>query len=187
LILNEDIEFIPLREAQAAWRKLTKAQLEGPQRPTKKLQALLHARDNREGKYQELLEGVPWALGMHYSKIQRHTSLDDENIPDFTGVRSHGGFRDVIEVKPPFMPVVKRNGHFTADFNAALDQAERYLNFVQADRDYLARKGLHFKNPNCLLIVGYDLFCCRACPQKRSLRRWLAPNPNLERHIQLHG
>ena len=140
---EEDIEFIPLKEANDALRKLSVAQLEGSQRPTEKLQALLRAKVNDESKYQELLAEAPWALGMQYRKIQRHTALDDENIPDFTAVRSYDGLRDIIEVKLPFMPVVKADGkHFRAEFNESLDQAERYLDFVHANHDYFLEREL---------------------------------------------
>jgi hypothetical protein len=95
---------------------------------------------------------------MQYELIQRHLALDNENVPDFTGVRSHDRFRDIIEVKPPFMPIVNADGEtFSAPFNAALTQAERYLDFARRNRDYLYGKGLDFENPACILIAGFDL------------------------------
>lgn len=159
LDLKRDITFVPISEARAIWQKLSAAQLEGPQSPSEKLRALLQADINEEGAYQEVLEGAPWALGMQYRKIQCHKALDDENIPDFTGVRSHDGFRDVIEVKPPFMKIFRADGrNFIQEFNDALNQAERYLDFVDNNRDYLSRaKGLIFENASCTLICGYAL------------------------------
>lgn len=125
--------------------------------PIHDLRALLDANDPDESKYQELLTQHPWILGLQYSRIQRHEQLDDQNIPDFTGVRVSDKCRDIFEVKPPSMPVCRGDGEFTAPFNAAWNQAERYLNFAHQEADYLRRKGFRFDNPKCMLICGFNL------------------------------
>lgn len=134
--------------------------------PIRDLRALLDANDPDESKYQELLTQHPWILGLQYSHIQRHEQLDDQNIPDFTGVRVSDKCRDIFEVKPPSMPVCRADGEFTAPFNAAWNQAERYLNFARQEADYLRRKGLRFDNPKCMLICGFDL-CKQDIPKTR--------------------
>jgi hypothetical protein len=86
-----------------------------------------------------------------------HKNLDDQRIPDFTGIRVHDDFRDIFEIKPPFIPLFQKDGAFTWEFNKAWNQVEEYLNFVLEEKDYLQRKGLDFDNPGCYLIIGYDL------------------------------
>ena len=126
--------------------------------PLKELQYLLSTQDNDEGKYQELLIKYPWIFGLEYKHIERHTHLDDKNIPDFTGVRVRDGFRDIFEIKPPFTKMFKKNGDFNNNFNEAWNQSERYINFVRQDADYLRRrKNLMFSNPKCNLILGLNL------------------------------
>lgn len=124
----------------------------------KRLEDLLSAKCNEEGKYQEILHQNPWILrGMHRA-IERHTHLDDTNIPDFTGIRHHDNFRDIIELKQPFIDCFKQDGNFAAPFNDAFNQTERYLNFTRQNRDYLSNtKQLLFENSRCFLIAGYNL------------------------------
>jgi hypothetical protein len=124
---------------------------------TVELQKLLDAKSPDESKYQHILSNSPWVFGLLYCVVERHRPLDDENIPDFMGVRVTDGCRDIIEIKPPTMPVCRSDGEFSADFNAAWNQAERYLVFAREQRNYLRDKGLRFENPKCFLICGYDL------------------------------
>jgi hypothetical protein len=122
------------------------------------LEGLLRDRCKEEARYQELLEQYPWLLGGQHTLIERHTSLDDRNIPDFTGVRARDGACDVFEIKQPFLQCFRKDGHFSANFHAAWDQAERYLTFVRNNKDYLrSEKGLVFSNPHCFLLVGSQL------------------------------
>jgi hypothetical protein len=49
-------------------------------------------------------------------------------------------------------------GGFSAAFNDAWNQAERYLAFANRQRSYLREeKELRFENPRCLLILGCGL------------------------------
>lgn len=122
------------------------------------LQGLLDNQENDEGKYQEYLERHPWLLGAQYVRIQSHRNLDDEHIPDFTGVRTRDKARDVIEIKQPFLPLFRKDGSFRAEFHRAWQQTEDYLDFVMSEAEYLyRRKGLRFDNPHCYLLIGYNL------------------------------
>ena len=125
--------------------------------PLRRLKVLLEKQENEEAKYQELFQSHPWILGGQYKRIERHQRLDDQNIPDFTGIRVWDNYRDVLEIKPPFMPVFRSDGEFTSSFNESWNQAERYLDFARLERDYLRRKGLDFDNPRCILILGFNL------------------------------
>jgi len=138
-------------------QELLPKQLTGLDQPLQKLNTLLANEENEEAKYQNLLQDHPWMLGGQYKAIERHRKLDDENIPDFTGVRAWDGCRDIFEIKPPFMRMFRNDGEFTSEFNQSWNQAERYLDFVRLERDYLQRKGLNFDNPTCFLVLGYNL------------------------------
>lgn len=129
----------------------------GYDEPIRKLINLLNEQNNDEANYQQLFQNYPWILGTSYDKVVRHQKLDDENIPDFLGVRVHDQLMDIFEIKPPFMKIFRADGGYTSDFNDSWNQAERYLAFAQIERDYLQRKGLFFDNPKCILIVGYNI------------------------------
>lgn len=144
--------------------------------PIQKLKSLINITDNTEAKYQKILEDYPWVLGAQYRKILRHPKLDEKNIPDFTGVRVHDGFRDIIELKPPFMKVFREDGNFTSDFNDAWNQAERYLNFAREEKDYLLRKGMRYDNPKCYLVLGWNI----SKENIKEIRRKEKMNPSIQ-------
>lgn len=128
------------------------------------LGGLLNSRCEDETRYQELLEQYPWLLGGQHTRIERHTSLDDRNIPDFVGVRVRDGARDLFEIKQPFLKCFRKDGSFSAKFNAAYEQAGRYLTFVRNNKEYLrSEKGLIFENPTCFLLVGWELSDAQLC------------------------
>ena len=90
--------------------------------------------------------------------MERHTRLDDKRIPDFTAQRCYDEFRDIIELKQPFLACFKQGSPFASGFNDAWNQAENYLSFAIQHRAYLLEeKGLRFEIPNCLLVIGYNL------------------------------
>ncbi len=140
------------------------------------LETLIAEGDNTESHYQEFFLRRPWFLGGLHVRIDRHTQLDERSVPDFTGVRSSDGYRDVFEIKPPFMQCFRQSDDgFTAAFNDAWNQAERYLNFVREQRHYLADKNLHFVNPRCYLLIGHGL----TESQLRALRVKESFNPSI--------
>jgi len=154
----ESLKFIKIEEANEYVKTIKPEQISDLDRPVRELKNLISEDEGDESKYQELLENYPWAFGAEYRKIQRHEYLDDENIPDFTGVRVRDGARDIFELKPPTMKIFAKNGNFTSEFHKAWDQAERYLDFVHRNEDYLRKeKGRIFDNPKCYLILGWNL------------------------------
>ncbi len=153
----EHFDFVDLEDFSKIREQVPLNKIKTLDEPVEKLQALLHHKSNDESKYQELLHDYPWVLGAQYRKIVRHEGLDDANIPDFTGIRVHDGDRDIFEIKPPFMKVFTKDGELSNEFHKAWNQAERYLNFVRQEKDYLYRKGRRFDNPKCFLILGYNL------------------------------
>ncbi|WP_437562210.1 Shedu anti-phage system protein SduA domain-containing protein [Sorangium sp. So ce542] len=123
-----------------------------------RLTELLRTRCEDEAAYQELLQEHPWMFGELYIEIQRHSAFDDRNIPDFTAVRCYDRFHDIIEIKQPFLNLVRKSGDFAAPFNDAWNQAERYLSFASQQRSYLREeKDLRFEYPRCFLLIGYQL------------------------------
>ncbi len=134
------------------------ARLEGMKRALDRLVDLLADQCDDEAAYQELLSSAPWMLGTSYRELLRHQKMDDSNIPDFTAIRAYDECHDVIELKQPFLRLFRRDGSFTATFNDAWNQAERYLDFCQRQRTYLMdQKQLRFENPRCILLIGHDL------------------------------
>ena len=153
----KDLIFVKEDEFKKYIKTIQPGQISDLERPIKELNELLNENASDESKYQELFELFPWVLGAKYSAIQRHIGLDDKNIPDFTGIRSTDGCRDVIELKPPTMKVFGKGGNFSAEFNKAWTQTERYLDFILRQRSYLQDKGMNFHNPKCYLILGWNL------------------------------
>lgn len=122
------------------------------------LRGLLAEQCEVEARYQELLEQHPWMLGGMHSEVTRHRAYDDRSIPDFTAERCYDHCHDIIELKQPFLKLFRKDAGFTASFNDAWNQAERYLAFATQQRSYLREeKELRFENPRCLLILGYQL------------------------------
>jgi predicted transcriptional regulator len=138
-------------------RALPQKALDDLNKPIRQLEALLDGQDNAEANYQQLFQHYPWIFGTYYKHIVRHQKFDDENIPDFLGIRAHDDFMDIIEIKPPFMKLFRADGTFSSEFNDAWNQAERYVAFAQLEADYLKRKGLRFENSKCLLVAGYNI------------------------------
>ena len=153
----DDFDFIDIEKFKESFKKTKQLSKTELQRPIDELKELLTNEERNEAKYQELFIRYPWILGLQYTQLQRHTNLDDENIPDFTGIRVSDSCRDIFEMKPPTMKVFLSDGNFSAEFNNAWNQAERYLNFAREDKDYLNRKKLRFENPKCYLVCGYNL------------------------------
>ncbi len=124
----------------------------------KYLKSLLDNKENNEEKYQEFFTKYPWIFGAQYEKVDSHKKLNDENIPDFTGVRIKDKYWDIIEIKQPFLKLFKKGNYFNSSFNDSWNQTEGYLDFVVQNSDYLYReKGMLFDNPQCFLLVGYNL------------------------------
>lgn len=138
------------------------------------LEQMLARHENKEAEYQQYFTDNAWIFGAQYKQIDSHLNLDDERIPDFTGVRVKDSARDIIEIKPPYLPLFTSTGSFRAEFHNAWNKAERYLDFAHTEADYLYRqKGLHFDNPKCFLVAGVDL----TDPLLKEIRRKERMNP----------
>ena len=158
-IEKDDLAFISIDEYKAIRSSGSLPDGESLDAPVLKLERLLADQVEAEGAYQQLLADYPWMMGMQYRRYDRHKVLDDQNIPDFTGVRlGLDGYRDVFELKPPFLNLTNKDGSWNAAFHNAWQQAENRIDFIERNIDYLYReKGLSFDNPRCHLILGYGL------------------------------
>lgn len=155
---KDDILFLEPEEARRRSNLATvPLTAQGLDQAIEDLDRMLAEQQASEAVWQDYFRDHPWIFGLEYRKIDAHIALDDDRIPDFTAVRVHDSARDIIEIKPPTMLLFQKNGKFRAEFHGAWNQAEVYLDFVQRDRDYLGRKGLHFDNPYCYLIAGHNL------------------------------
>lgn len=168
---KDDLKFISIDEANTLSRELEKKRiknLSSLEMPIYELEKMLKDHEKSESKYQEWIEKYPWILGLQYKTIQPHPIFDNENIPDFNGIRTHDDYRDIIEIKQPFLNLFRQDGGYTSEFNDSWNQVERYLLHVKENKDYLDRnKGLKFENPSCILIIGYDL----SSSQREALRK----------------
>lgn len=173
----DDLLFLTIDEfRQLESEKAIPASLGDLDSALEELGRMLGKREENEAKYQSFFTSNPWVFGMQYSKIDSHKRFDDENIPDFTGVRARDNTRDIIEIKQPFMPLFGQDGNFLAKFHRAWQQAEDYLEFALSDTDFLyKRKGLRFDNPHCYLLLGYDL----SPDQSAALQRKQKMNPRI--------
>ncbi len=157
-IRPEDLKFIKINELKEYVKTIPPKQINDLERPIRELMKLIDRNESDESRYQRLLEEYPWVFGAEYSAIQRHEYLDDENIPDFTGIKVSDSSRDIFELKPPTMKIFTKSGDFALDFYNAWNQAERYLDFTHRNDDYLRKeKGRIFDNPKCYLILGWNL------------------------------
>lgn len=153
----DDLNFIEIKEYNKAIKEIPLEEISDLEKPLRILKEYLQKKELKEEKYQELFEKYPWIFGAQYKYIQSHLVLDDKNIPDYTGIRIKDKFRDIIEIKQPFLKIFRSDGNFSSDFNNSWNQVERYLNFTREEKDYLRRKGLNFDNPKCYLIIGYNI------------------------------
>ncbi len=138
-------------------RTIPSNQVDELEKPLIEIKELLNSQNNKESNYHKWLQKYYWIFGFDYKLIESHKNLDDKRIPDFTGIRVYDDFRDIFEIKPPFIPLFQKDGEFTSEFNKAWNQVEEYLNCAIEDKYSLRRKGLNFDNPKCYLILGYDL------------------------------
>lgn len=154
----DSLEFLTIDEIIERQKIIPPSQISDIEKPLNELYELLNNNERDERKYQEWFEKYPWILGLDYKEIQSHKKFDDANIPDFTGIRAKDNYRDIFEIKQPFLQIFRKDGNFNSNFHDAHTQAERYFLYAINNKDTLFReKRLNFVNPTCHLIVGYKL------------------------------
>jgi len=154
----DDFEFVSKDDFNKRLAEIPAEQTADLEAPIRELEQLLAEQHEDEAVYQSLLERYSWLFGAMYEAIEPHRKFDDENIPDFTGVRVHDKARDIFEIKQPFMPISQKDGELSTPLLRAWNQAERYLNFARENKVYLqSTKNMVFENPKCYLIAGFKL------------------------------
>lgn len=88
-----------------------------------------------EHAYQQWCERHSWAFGNAYVVNDRLRSISATDRIDLLLPRHLGGFRDLIELKRPDMPVLTwdgshRNYYWSADSSKAIGQCHRYLDVL---------------------------------------------------------
>lgn len=178
-LTKDDLSFISIGEANNLLKELKNRSIKDIsdlETPLNIMEKMLKDGEESEFKYQEWIKKYPWILGLQYKLVQRHTQFDNENIPDFTAIRTHDDYRDIFEIKQPFLNLFRQTKGFTSEFNDSWNQVERYLDFVRENKDYLRRsKGLKFENPKCFLIIGYNL----TPSEREEIRRKEKLNPSI--------
>lgn len=181
---KDHLIFLSIEEFNEKFKAIPPKQLSDLDEPIRELQELLDTENNDESKYQEWLQKYPWILGINYDLVERHKKLDDENIPDFTGRKVHDNTRDIIEIKPPFAKLFKKDGNFSNEFLTDWSQTKRYINFASENKGYLLReKGLIFENPKGYLIMGYNL--SKEERRRLSIEERLTPTANIFTYNEL--
>jgi hypothetical protein len=156
---KDDLMFISVDEARTRFKQPSVPKtIKELDQTVEELYMMLAQQESDEKKYQEFFMAHPWIFGAQYKNIDSHKAFNDDNIPDFTGLRVRDSARDIIEIKSPMLPLFQENNEFRAEFNSAWNQAERYLDFARREADYLHRqKCLLFDNPRCYLLAGHNL------------------------------
>lgn len=91
-----------------------------------------------ESLYQDWCERHSWSFGNAYVVNDEIRSISATDQVDLLLPRRLGGFRDLIELKRPDMPILHwdsshRNWHWSADVSKAIGQCHRYLDVLHTE------------------------------------------------------
>lgn len=125
------------------------------------LRAKLQSGEARESKYQEWCQAHTWAFGSSYlvGDDLRNISISD-NL-DMLLPTVIGGYRDLVELKRPDMPVLfydksHKNYYWSADVTKAIGQSHRYLDVLHeaAASGLLDRPEIVAYHPRATIVIG---------------------------------
>lgn len=125
------------------------------------LRAYLDAGESNEAIFQRWCEEHSWALGNAYVLRDDVRSIAAGDRLDLLLPTVIAGFRDIVELKRPDMPVLNwdklhRNFYFSADVSSAIGQCHRYLDVLHE----AAGKGLRDHpeivayHPRAIVVIG---------------------------------
>jgi len=175
-ITEDYVKFLPIEKRPLSRGAVPPHALNDLDKPIKRLSDLLEKEINVEAEYQEVIQDYPWLFGAQYASIDAHRNLNHKNIPDFTAIRVKDRNRDIIEIKPPFTPIFRKDGQPSANFLSAIDQISRYIDFAEQEASYLRSEGLQFSGPVGYLLVGINL----SDDQKKFISRFERQNRSLK-------
>jgi len=125
------------------------------------LRARLDANETNEQVYQRWCEEHSWAFGNAYVVRDDVRNIAAGDRIDLLLPTVIGGFRDIVELKRPNMPVLvwdkaHRNFYFSSDLSIAIGQVHRYLDVLHEE----AAKGLRDHpeivayHPRAIVVIG---------------------------------
>jgi hypothetical protein len=125
------------------------------------LRTQLDAGETNEQVYQHWCEEHSWAFGNAYVVRDEVRNIAAGDRIDLLLPTVIGGFRDVVELKRPDMPVLNwdkthRNFYFSAELSIAIGQCHRYLDVLHEE----AAKGLRDHpeivayHPRAIVVIG---------------------------------
>ncbi|UPU34493.1 DUF4263 domain-containing protein [Geomonas paludis] len=114
-----------------------------------------------EGTYQKWCESHSWAFGNAYVMRDQVRMVSPGDQLDLLLPTVIAGYRDIVELKRPDMPVLKydlahRNYYFSSDVSKAIGQCHRYLDVLHDE----AAKGLRDHpdivayHPRAVIVIG---------------------------------
>ncbi len=121
----------------------------------------LEGGDVLESIYQKWCESHPWAFGNQFVVNDDIRNISTKDQVDLLLPRIAAGYRDIIELKRPDMPVLKYDsGHddfyFSSDVAKAIGQCHRYLDvFVDvASHGLIADSSVVAYHPEATIVIG---------------------------------
>ncbi len=125
------------------------------------LREKLEQGENSESVYQKWCEKHTWAFGNAYIIRDNIRTISTGDRLDIILPRVISGYRDIVELKRPDMPVLiwdetHKNYYFSLDVSKAIGQAHRYLDVFHEE----AAKGLRDHpeivayHPRAIIIIG---------------------------------
>jgi len=125
------------------------------------LRSYLDSGENREPVYQEWCKKHSWAFGNAYVLTDSVRDLSPGDQVDLLMPSVITGFRDLVELKRPDMPVLlydqaHRNYYFSAEVSKAIGQVHRYLDILHEEaatglRDHPEIVAYH---PRATVVIG---------------------------------
>jgi hypothetical protein len=125
------------------------------------LRALLESGENGEEVYQMWCESHTWAFGNAYVVRDEVRNISAGDRLDILLPSVIAGYRDLVELKRPDMPVLKydeshRNYYFAVEVSKAIGQCHRYLDILHevASKGLLDHPEIVAYHPRAIIVIG---------------------------------
>lgn len=125
------------------------------------LRSLLESGENGEEVYQRWCESHSWAFGNAYVVCDEVRNISAGDRLDILLPSVIAGYRDLVELKRPDMPVLKydeshRNYYFAGEVSKAIGQCHRYLDILHevAAKGLLDHPEIVAYHPRAIIVIG---------------------------------
>jgi hypothetical protein len=125
------------------------------------LRVLLESSENGEDVYQSWCESHSWAFGNAYVMRDEIRNISAGDRLDILLPSVIAGYRDLVELKRPDMPVLKydkghRNYYFAVEVSKAIGQCHRYLDILHevAAKGLLDHPEIVAYHPRAIIVIG---------------------------------